>query len=158
FLNQLDPSSAAYNVPMALRLVGRLRQDLLEKSLGEIVRRHWTLRTRLASSGRDVVQVVSPKVELPFAVHDLASLGEEERESELRRRIGEASGRPFDLTRAPLFRADLLRLGPEEHVVYLVVHHTVFDGWSMGVLVRELSALYRAFSLGEPTPLPALPL
>jgi amino acid adenylation domain-containing protein len=158
FLHQLEPASPAYNIPMALRLAGRLDREVLEGSLQEIVRRHWTLRTSFAAADGGVVQRVAPFSPFPVPLEDLARLSPAERERELARRMGEEARRPFDLTRAPLFRAGLLRLAPREHVFYLVVHHTVFDGWSMGVLIREFAALYRARAEGQRAFLPELPL
>jgi amino acid adenylation domain-containing protein len=173
FLNQLAPASAAYNMPLALLLTGRLRGELLARSLGEIVRRHWTLRTRLAAAegqageaGTAAPAAASPMVTqtvirlaaVPLPVLDLAHLPAATRERELRRRLDEQAARPFDLAQAPLFRAGLLRLGAKRHVFYLVVHHVIFDGWSLGVLVRELAALYRALVAGEPAPLAPLPI
>jgi amino acid adenylation domain-containing protein/FkbH-like protein len=158
FLHQLEPDSPAYNIPMALRLAGRLRRGAFERSLREIVRRHWTLRTLFTVADGRPVQEVAPSIDLNLPDFDLSGMPDGERESELRRHISEEARRPFDLAKAPLFRVGLLRLAPEEHVVYLVVHHTVFDGWSMGVMVRELVALYGAFAEGASSPLPELPI
>ncbi|HKV09744.1 MAG TPA: amino acid adenylation domain-containing protein, partial [Thermoanaerobaculia bacterium] len=157
-LHRLEPDSPAYNIPMALRLTGRLRRDVLERCLHEIVRRHWTLRTGFAESEGGVAQVVQPFASFPVPVFDLSGLADGERDRELARHVARAVATPFDLARAPLFRVELLRLSPEEHVVDLVVHHTVFDGWSMGVMVREMTALYPAFLEGSPSPLPELPI
>ncbi|HVR10007.1 MAG TPA: condensation domain-containing protein, partial [Thermoanaerobaculia bacterium] len=145
FLHQLDPGAPAYNVPIALRVEGSLSRGVLARSLRELVRRHWTLRSAFSLSAGGLQQAVSPlsTVAVPLPVQDLSHLPRERRERELRRRLHETVRRPFDLARAPLLRACLLPLAAGEQVVCLVVHHTVFDGWSMGVLVRELTALYQ---------------
>ena len=151
-VDQLAPGSPLYNIPYALRLKGRLDTAALAWTLGEIVRRHETLRTTLAAEDGDVVQVIAPPASpeiwtLPRV--DLGGLAVEQREPELRRRLGEEASRPFDLERGPLFRAVLLRLGAFEHVLLLSLHHAVADGWSLGVLRRELAAFYRGEPLAE---------
>jgi amino acid adenylation domain-containing protein len=156
FLDQLLPGSTRYNVPVALRLEGRLDAEALRRSLDEIVRRHEVLRTTFASAGGRPVQVIAPELRLDLPIVDLGSLPEAEREARVRRLVDEEAGRPFDLERGPLLRVKLLRLSDEEHVAVLVMHHVVSDGWSVGVLVRELGALYGAFSQGEPSPLSEL--
>jgi amino acid adenylation domain-containing protein/FkbH-like protein len=158
FLHQLEPESPVYNIPMVLRLAGRLRHGALARSLQEIVRRHWTLRTAFAAAGRGVVQVVSPLPRLAIPLLDLSGLPPAARERELGRRLDEEARRAFDLASAPLFRLALVRLGAAEHVLDLVVHHAVFDGWSMGVLLREFAACYRAYSHGDPSPLAGPPI
>jgi amino acid adenylation domain-containing protein len=168
FLDQLEPGSPLYNVPLALRLRGPLDAGALEWALGEIVRRHETLRTTLASEEGEVVQVVAPQGSPGSWVlprHDLADLAPGWRREEARRLLDEVVRRPFDLQAGPLFRGALLRLGaggPEaEHVLCLTLHHAVADGWSLGVLQRELEVLYRARLAdrgGQPEPLPELPI
>ena len=156
FLDRLEPESAAYNIPAALRLAGALDEAALERALGEIVRRHEALRTVFAEVDGAPVQVIAPFGGFALPVEDLSGLGEAEREAAVRRRAGEEARRPFDLAAGPLFRAALLRLGAEEHVLLLSMHHIVSDGWSMGVLFRELSALYAAYRDGRESPLPEL--
>ncbi len=161
FLDQMEPGRAWYNLPAAVRLTGRLDVPSLARSLGEIVRRHEALRTRLPQRGGRPVQVVQPApprgaIGLPLV--DLAGLA-----PELRGRLaGAASGaeaaRLFDLETGPLIRSLLLRLAPEEHVLVVTMHHVVSDGWSVGVYLRELAALYGAFREGRPSPLPELPV
>ncbi|HEX2079479.1 MAG TPA: amino acid adenylation domain-containing protein, partial [Longimicrobium sp.] len=153
FIDRLEPGSAVYNIPVAWRLGGALDQAALERSLSEIVRRHEALRTVFAEVNGSPVQVIAPFGGFSLPVDDLSGLGEADREVEVRRRAGEEARRPFDLSAGPLFRAALLRLGAEDHVLLLSMHHIVSDGWSMGVLFRELSALYEAYREGRESPL-----
>ncbi|HEU4559961.1 MAG TPA: amino acid adenylation domain-containing protein, partial [Longimicrobium sp.] len=158
FIDRLEPGSAIYNLPAALRLTGALDDAALERSLGEIVRRHEALRTTFSEADGSPVQVIAPFGGFALPVEDLSALSEADRESAVRRRAGEEARRPFDISAGPLFRAALLRLGQEEHVLLLSMHHIVSDGWSMGVVLRELSALYAAYLEGRESPLPALPV
>ncbi|HEV3048871.1 MAG TPA: condensation domain-containing protein, partial [Longimicrobium sp.] len=151
--------SATYNIPTAWRLGGALDEAALERSLREIVRRHEALRTVFQERGGTPVQVIAPFSGLPLPVTDLSHLSEEAREAEVQRElVAESGARAFDLAAGPLFRVSLLRLSPEEHVLLLSQHHIVSDGWSMGVLYRELSALYEAYRQGGESPLPELPV
>ncbi|MEA2692843.1 MAG: hypothetical protein QOJ16_2230, partial [Acidobacteriota bacterium] len=159
FLDQLDPGSAAYDVPAALRLRGLLAVPVLAASFAEIVRRHEALRTTFGLVEGRPAQVIHPATAdsiLPEV--DLAALPEAVREMEARRLTAAEARRPFDLARGPLLRVALLRLAADEHLTVLNLHHIVTDGWSMGVLVEELGALYRSFLAGRPSPLPGLPL
>ncbi|HEV3048761.1 MAG TPA: amino acid adenylation domain-containing protein, partial [Longimicrobium sp.] len=158
FLDRLEPGSAVYNIPMAWRLSGALDQAALERSLGEIVRRHEVLRTVFAQPDGSPVQVIAPFRGFALPVEDLSALGEADREAAAERRAGEEARRGFDLAAGPLFRAALLRLGSEDHVLLLSMHHIVSDDWSMGVLSRELSSLYAAYREGGESPLPELPV
>ncbi|HEX4961001.1 MAG TPA: amino acid adenylation domain-containing protein, partial [Thermoanaerobaculia bacterium] len=158
FLDQLQPGSAAYNMPAAVELSGTLDVAALAATLREIVRRHEPLRTSFAVRAGQPVQRVEPAVELPLPQVDLGGLERGAREAELRRLAAEESQRPFDLRRAPMLRALLVRREAAEHALLLTLHHIASDAWSMGVLVREMVALYRAFALGEPSPLPELPV
>jgi amino acid adenylation domain-containing protein len=155
FLDRMQGASGIYNVPAALRLSGALDAAALERALGEIVRRHEALRTTFAEADGVAVQVIAPFAGFALAVEDLFALAADAREAEVRRRAAEDAARPFDLAAGPLFRATLLRLADDEHVLLFCIHHVVSDGWSMGVLFRELSALYEAFRDGRPSPLPA---
>ncbi|MFL6284239.1 MAG: amino acid adenylation domain-containing protein [Pyrinomonadaceae bacterium] len=157
-IEQLEPGSAAYNVPSAARLRGRLDTEALAGALREIVRRHESLRTRFTSVDGRPVQVIEQGVELEVPTVDLTGLEEGEREERAKELAREEARRPFDLSRAPLVRATLLRLSDEEHVLLLTMHHIVSDGWSMGVLVRELRSLYEAFAGGQRSPLAELPV
>ncbi|HET7460272.1 MAG TPA: amino acid adenylation domain-containing protein, partial [Longimicrobium sp.] len=156
FIDRLEPGSAVYNIPVAWRLGGALDERALERSLGEIVRRHEALRTVFTEADGSPVQVVAPFGGFALPVEELSGLGEAEREAAVRRRAGEEARRAFDLSAGPLFRAALLRLGSEEHVLLLTMHHIVGDGWSTGVLFRELSALYAAYREGRESPLAEL--
>ncbi|HEU0054413.1 MAG TPA: condensation domain-containing protein, partial [Longimicrobium sp.] len=156
FIDQLEPGSATYNIPAALRLTGALDERALERALGEIVRRHEALRTVFAEVDGSPVQVIAPFGGFTLPVEDLSGLSEADREAAVRRRAGEEARRAFDVSAGPLFRTALLRLGQEEHVLLHTMHHIVSDGWSMGVLNRELSALYTAYREGRESPLPDL--
>ncbi|WP_437667767.1 amino acid adenylation domain-containing protein [Sorangium sp. So ce1182] len=159
FLDRLEPASAFYNVPAVVRLSGRLDVDALARSLQEIVRRHEALRTVFPTTlAGEAHQAIASALEVPFPIVDLQAFAEPALEAEVRRRAEEEGQEPFDLAKGPLLRTTLLRLGEQEHVLVLTMHHIVSDGWSMGVLVRELGALYEAFARGLPSPLPALPI
>jgi amino acid adenylation domain-containing protein len=158
FIDRLEGGSAPYNIPTALRLTGALDVDALERSLGEIIRRHESLRTVFAEVDGGAVQVIAPFAGFALPVDDLSGLDARAREREVRRRAREDAARPFDLTGGPLVRAVLLRVADEEHVLLLCIHHIVSDGWSSGVLLRELSALYAAYREGSDSPLAELPV
>lgn len=154
FLDQLAPGTPLYNIPMAVRLEGALDVPALGRAFNEVVRRHEILRTTLATSGGVPWQVVAPDLSLTIAVEDFSGMPEEGREAEVLRRVEEITQRPFDLARGPLVRVGLIRLGDRDHIVHVTMHHIVSDGWSMGVLIREVAALYEAFHAGQPSPLP----
>ena len=158
FLAQLEPDSAAYNIPGGVRLEGRLRVEVLRQSLSEIVRRHESLRTTFKEIDGKPAQVISPEAGFYLPLVDLQELPEAEREAKSRQIISEESQRPFELSAGPLFRAALVQLSQEEHILVVVMHHIITDGWSLGVFTRELEALYAAFSEGKPSPLPDLPV
>jgi len=158
FLDQLEPDSPAYNIPLAVRITGPLKVVALEQSINEIVRRHEVLRTTCSSVSGQPVQVITPEMTLTLPLVDLRQLPRAKREAEILRLATEEAGRPFDLAQGPLFRVTLLWLSEEEYVLLLTTHHFVADGWSMGVLYRELSVLYEAFSTGKPLPLRELPI
>jgi acyl carrier protein len=141
FLDQLEPGGWSYNIPGAVRLRGRLNVEALAWSLTEVVRRHEALRTVFPAGAGEARQLVTPAAPVPLAVEDLGGLAAAEREPEVRRRAVAAARRPFDLARGPLFRAQVLRLDDEEHVLLVEMHHIVSDGWSLGVLVTELGTL-----------------
>lgn len=157
FLDQLDPGSFTYNVPVAFRLKGRLRAPVLEHTLNEIVRRHEILRTTFTSIEEQPVQVISPSLILPLPVVDVDSSGPEP-EAQAQQRVIEESHRPFDLARGPLLRALLLRLAPEDHILVLNMHHIISDVWSVDILLREMTTLYSAFVSGQASPLVDLPI
>ncbi len=156
FLHQWAPESSVYNVPLALRLRGSLDVGALELALGAVVARHEVLRTTFAAPGGKAEQVIWPVGDVPVVVWDVSGLAPGEAELEARRLVVEEASRPFDLERGPLVRAGLVRVGGEDHVFVLTLHHIVTDGWSLSVLLRELSAGYDAFSRGESAPFEAL--
>jgi amino acid adenylation domain-containing protein len=158
FLERLGSGGAAYHVPVRLRLRGELDTAALAHALDRIVARHEALRTTFAEVDGRVAQRILPAEEsgFPLAEHDLG--GHSEADAELRRLMADEAGAPFDLECGPLVRGRLVRLGADDHVLLVTMHHVVSDGWSMGVLTRELGATYGAFRRGEPDPLPALPI
>lgn len=158
FLEQLDPGTPAYNITMGVQLSGTLNVEALQQSLQEIVRRHDVLRATFKVVDGHPVQVVSPSVTLELPVFDLQTVPEDERLDRAQRLATEEARRPLNLQTGPLLRVTLLRLGAEEHILLLVIHHIVSDGWSMGVFIREVAALYPAFSSNKPSPLPELAL
>lgn len=137
---------------LARRISGPLNVGALEGALGEIRRRHLPLRTTFALRGGRLIQVVHPPQSYRMTRRDLSALHPGDRESELQRLVSEAGRRPFDLVRGPLFEATLIALEPDEHVLIIRTHRTVFDEWSVGVFRKELSALYAAFADGRPSP------
>jgi amino acid adenylation domain-containing protein len=157
-LDQLEPGTSTYNVSNVLRLRGALEAGALKRSIEEIVSRHEVLRTTFAAVDGEPVQLISSTMDVPLPVEDLSGLPRAEREAEALRRAREEKRRPFELERGPLVRTKLVRLDQEEHLLLLTMHHTVSDGWSMGVFWRELGALYEAFSRGEPSPLEEPPI
>jgi amino acid adenylation domain-containing protein len=153
FLHQLEPETPAYNVPAAVRLNGQLNVTALEQSFNEIIRRHESLRTTFATDQTGPVQIIAPAQKLSLAVLDISALPERERELEAERIAADEARLPFDLSQGPVLRVRLLRLGEAEHILLLTMHHIVSDGWSVGVLVSEVGALYDAFAAGKPSPL-----
>ncbi len=158
FLDQWEPGSPSYNVPAAVRLTGPLNLPALQQAINEIVRRHEVLRTSFATVNGVAVPQVAADVTLPLLVTDLRGLAAAERETEAQRLAAEEARLPFDLSTGPLLRARLLRLGDSEYVAFVTMHHIVSDGWSVGVFIRELAALYEAYTAGRPSPLPELPV
>ncbi|HEU0079345.1 MAG TPA: condensation domain-containing protein, partial [Longimicrobiaceae bacterium] len=155
-VHRMAPESTAYNVTAAYHLRGRLDAAALGRALDEVRRRHWSLRTVFPVRGGEPVQVVLPWRPAPLPVADVSEMPRAEQEAEADRRVAEMAGTPFDLAAGPLVRAELVRLGAEEHVFTFGMHHVVSDGWSMGVFNRELRTLYEAFAAGLPSPLPEL--
>ncbi|MFE5393977.1 amino acid adenylation domain-containing protein [Streptomyces sp. NPDC056568] len=153
---RMVPTSAAYNEPVVLRLRGELVPSALEHALRQVVRRHGALRATIGTEDGHPVQRVAPPgaAVLPLRITDLSDAPGQEAD----RVLTERATAPFDLARGPLVRADLLRTGPTDHVLALVFHHIVFDGWSIDVLFRELPELYREALTGVPARLPSLPV
>src|SRR5262249_32568229 len=139
------------------RVRGSLSTEALRESLQGIVARHESLRTTFVEIEGEPVQVVAVSGSLELPTIDLSDVPEPERESEMPRLARDEGQRPFDLTSGPLLRAKLLRLSADEHVLVLVMHHIITDGWSMSVLFKEIGRLYAACAAGLPSPLPDLP-
>jgi amino acid adenylation domain-containing protein len=156
FLDQLVPNAFTYNIPVALRLRGRLDVAALHRSLVEIVRRHEALRTTFTASPDGPVQFVADARDPQLPLHDLS--GRDDREDAATALLIEAAEQPFDLATGPLLRCALIRLDARTHMLSVVFHHIVADGWSVGVFFHELTALYDAFRQGRPSPLPDLPI
>lgn len=158
FLHWLEPDSPAYNLPGALHLAGHLHRGVLKRSLEEILRRHEILRAKFISVDGRPYQIIDPVLRLDLPVVDLGGWPPEERELEMQRLAKAEARSPFDLAEGPLLRATLLRFAEDEHVLLLSLHHIVADGWSLGVLAREVGALYQAFLAGAQSPLAQLPV
>ncbi len=158
FLDRFEPGSPLYNIPIGVRLRGSLDPAALAAALSRIVHRHEALRTRFAETAAGPVQVIEPAAPVALPAIDLRHLPETERRDQAEPLARAEAEQPFDLAAGPLLRALLLRLGDAEHWLLLTLHHIAADGWSMGVLVRELSALYTALVAGETAPLPELPV
>ncbi|MFP5285250.1 MAG: condensation domain-containing protein, partial [Thermoanaerobaculia bacterium] len=164
FLSNFDPDSPEYNIPQAFRIHGELDPEVMQRALREVVRRHETLRTTFRSVEGEPAQVIAQVVdmEVPFvdARERVLAAGKapEEAWPEALRLAAHDAKEPFDLTLGPLMRAKLFRTGEREHLLYYNVHHIAYDGWSMGVFARELTAIYDAFAAGLPSPLPELPI
>src|SRR5229473_859734 len=155
-IDQLEPGGATYNIPVAVRLKGALDVGVVERVFKEVVKRHEVLRTRIEMREGRGVQVIEGGWSGAVELVDLREKGEEEQGEEIRREGEGEARRGFDLSRGPLLRVRVLKLGEEEHVLLVTMHHIVSDGWSMGVLVREVARLYEAFVKGEESPLPEL--
>ncbi|HEX7733769.1 MAG TPA: condensation domain-containing protein, partial [Ktedonobacteraceae bacterium] len=155
-LDQLEPGNVAYTMPTAIRLQGTLHVAALETSLNEIVRRHEVLRTTFPLVEGQPVQAIHSYAPLTLPVIDLRALTDERQQAQLQRLMRESAGIPFELAQGPLLRVQLMRVTSQEHVLLLLLHHSVFDGWSLGILLRELSELYRACVSEKPSPLSAL--
>jgi hypothetical protein len=158
FLDQYEPNSSVYNIPSALRLKGSLDIPALEQSLNEIVRRHESLRTTFAAVDGEPLQLIAPALRMSVPITDLTHHSASDREHQAQRLAIELAHEPFDLSQGPLFRVLLLRLGQDDHILVLSMHHIVSDGWSRGVFYRELSMLYQAYTQGNPSPLSELPI
>lgn len=158
FLDQLQPGNPAFNIFQPMRLTGLLNIDALKHSFNEIIRRHEILRTTFAIINGEPFQIITPKLEIDIPVVDLQQLDTDKRETEVLRITHQEAQLPFNLAKIPLLRVTLLRLAETEHILFVTMHHIVSDGWSIGVLIRELNALYEAFSSNRSSPLPNLPI
>jgi len=158
FLDQLEPGSSTYNVASAYRLTGPLDVTILEQCFNKVVQRHEALRTTFTVVDEQPIQVIAPSQILRSEIVDLQKLPQAERESKAHCLASEEAQRPFDLTQGPLLRTTLLQLDQEEYILLLTIHHIVFDGWSLIILLQELSALYEACTRGKSPILPKLPI
>lgn len=158
FLDQLAPNNAFYNIPGAMKLTGDLNLDAFAQSIQEITRRHEALRTTFSATKGKPRQIIHDDFYGDIEEIDLSDEPEEEKENRAKQMATEEAQKPFDLEHGPLFRIKLLKLHDKEHVVIFNMHHTIADGWSVGVLVSEFARLYNAFSQGQPSPLDELPI
>ena len=158
FIDQLEKGNSIYNRPVFIRIDGDLKAPVLEQCLNEIISRHEIFRTTFPAMNGQPLQVISPIQPLTLSVSDIGRLPAGERDDEVRRHATDEAALPFDLDRGPLVRARLLRVGEQEHLLLLTMHHIIFDGWSEGVLFQELSVLYESFSIGQSSPLSTLPI
>src|SRR5688572_18734500 len=158
FLDQLEPNNPFYNIFAAVRITGKLNERALERSLCEIVNRHESLRTTFTFTDERPRQQINPPRDASLPIVDLRGEPKEAQSAKVLKLATEEARRPFDLAQGPLLRNGLLRLAEEESVLLLTMHHVVSDGWSMDILIREITALYDAFSKGQPSPLSALPI
>lgn len=158
FLDQLEGQNTTYNLPAVLHLIGSLHVAALEQTIAEIVSRHEVLRTTFKMIGGVPTQVIHDSVKVNLPVIDLQNLPFEEKLSQVKKLATKDAQLPFDLSNDSLLRVSLVRFSEEEHVLLLTMHHIVADGWSVGVLIRELSGLYEAFCSEKPSPLPDLPI
>jgi amino acid adenylation domain-containing protein/FkbH-like protein len=156
FIEQLEPGNPLYNVPVMYRMRGSLNVSALERTINEIARRHESLRTTFRNVDGQPVQVITPELRLPLDVTIVEGSGDEQREAELRRLTRDMAVRPFDLAKGPLLRAALFRIDDEDHVLVIVLHHIVGDGWSESLIAGEIAALYEAFAQGRSSTLPDL--
>ena len=158
FLDQFQGQSATYNIPAAVRVSGNLDINALEQALSEIVRRHEVLRTSFRNINGTPIQVINPETTIDVDLVDLQQHPEQERQTLVQQLVTQITTTSFDLEVSPLLRCSLLQLDTTEHVLLLTMHHIISDGWSMGVFIQELSSLYQAFTQGETSPLPELPI
>lgn len=158
FLDRFAPGSPFYNLPTVVRLQGKLDVSILEQSFQAIVQRHESLRTTFTTVDGQPVQEIASQLDFTLQIVDLRARPTVEKDAEVQALATQEAQRPFNLERAPLFRVTLLHLAEKEQILLLTMHHIISDGWSMGVLLRELAALYKAFSANKPFPLPELPI
>ncbi len=156
FLQQLEPQSTAYHIPAAVRLIGRLNREALIKSLQEIINRHEILRTTFTTINGNPMQVVSPKAPFKLQETDLSALPVSQQKQKLEELLKAENARPFDLSKGPLLRVHLIKLQATEHVLSIIMHHIISDGWSVGIFVNEFSQLYNSFVKGQKPLLPPL--
>ncbi|TCP54571.1 amino acid adenylation domain-containing protein [Tumebacillus sp. BK434] len=157
-MEQLAPDQAVYNIPSALEMTGPLDLDILERSINEVIMRHETLRSTFQFADGEPFVAYLPAFTLTLGVEDLRDLPDDERRAEAVRLAADLARAPFDLPNGPLLRATAMRMADDKHMLVLVIHHIIADGWSLGVLISEIAKLYAAFAQGAPSPLTGLPL
>ncbi|HKT26875.1 non-ribosomal peptide synthetase [Dyella sp.] len=157
-LDQFEGRNAAYNMPVTLRLKGELHRDALQRALDDVVQRHDVLRACFESVEDAPVQRILPRMAWPLVYHDLSDLAQSAREAMAKTLIVDETRIPFDLASPPLVRGALVRCDAQEHLLLLTMHHIVSDGWSMGILMREVAAFYAHHARGLPLTLPPLPM
>src|SRR5215472_16703394 len=155
-LDQIEPNNSLYNIPRPLRLTGKLDVDALETAINGVVTRHEVLRTTYGSEKGQPFQIIAESGHRPLHLIDLRHLSNPELENEARRIVQEEAATPFDLAKDPIIRYLLIRLGEEDHIFMVTTHHIADDGWSTGILLRELTELYEAALNQRPSPLPAV--
>ncbi|MDM9379445.1 amino acid adenylation domain-containing protein [Chlorogloeopsis sp. ULAP01] len=158
FINQLTPDTPTYNIPIVINFKGCINLIALQDSLNEIIRRHEVLRTSFTVKDGQPVQVVNEAVIVTLSVEDLRSLSENERIQEAQRLVTEFAQQPFDLSAQSLLRSKILQLNDKNYQLLVTLHHIIADGWSTSILIKELTALYEAFSTAKLSPLPKLPI
>ncbi|OUL26109.1 condensation domain-containing protein [Nostoc sp. 106C] len=158
FLDQLEPGNYAYNIPVALQLTGHLNISALEQSFNEIVRRHEALRTTFVMGSHEPIQIITPQQTITISLVDLRDLADSEQQAQVQHLALEEAKRPFNLGTGPLIRVTLLQLNNTKNVLLLTMHHIIADGWSMGVLVKELATFYEGFVSGKQPQMPKLPI
>jgi amino acid adenylation domain-containing protein len=158
FLHQLDPDSTAYTIPTLLHITGDLQVDILKTTLGEIIRRHETLRTTFAMEHGNPQQVIEPSHEVSLLLIDLTHLSAEDAENTSTQHIQNEIRRPFDLQQGPLLRVQLLQMAAHTYILLLNMHHIIADEWSMNIFMHELTTIYDAFACQQPSPLQELPI
>lgn len=158
FLDKLDPYNPSYNIPTAVRLLGALDIEVLGRTFDSIVHRHEALRTSFDEVDGMPIQIVHPERGMPLPITDLSGLPEVERQGRAQAVVQAEAERPFNLAADSLIRGGLIRLSAVDHILYVTLHHIVSDGWSIGVLIKEMAALYGAYVKGEPLSLPDLPV
>ena len=158
FLDQLEPGNPQYNIPGAVRIRGPLNARALERSLQHIIQRHEVLRTTYHTIDGKPEARIHATMPFHLVVKDFSGLTEDAQTQQVQQFLHQEAQQGFDLARGPLLRAHLLRLSPEEHILMITMHHIISDGWSVGILLKELSVLYRQAVQGKPLQLPELPI
>jgi amino acid adenylation domain-containing protein/non-ribosomal peptide synthase protein (TIGR01720 family) len=156
FLDQLEPESTAYNIPVAVRLKGKIDNQSLEKSLNKIIDRHEVLRTTFTTVSGNPMQVVNPSAKIYIKYIDLTKIPDEQYEQKLMNEIYKRSQQPFNLSKGNLLNATMFNLKTEEHVLLIVMHHIISDGWSIGIFINEFTSIYKNISQNQPVSLPTL--